>query len=83
MYQLDKFDGHRSSGNGDISSYINSYMNISEKAELIVSICHIERFSKSGIPSHNFKCPTPQAGKQGEEERQLQSVMLFTQRQSN
>ena len=33
MYLLAKFSGHRSYGNGDINSYINSYMNISEKAE--------------------------------------------------
>ena len=50
MYLLDKFGGHIFNGNGDISSYINSYMNNSEKAELTVSICHIEISSKSGIP---------------------------------
>ena len=32
-----------------MNSYISSYMNTSDKAELTTSFCHIERFSKSGI----------------------------------
>ena len=47
------FGGERSYGNGDINSYINAYMNTSEKAEFIASILRIERFSKSGISIHN------------------------------
>ena len=53
MYQLAKFGDHRSKGNGD--SYIGSYINTLEKAKLIASVQHIERFSKSGIPIYNFK----------------------------
>ena len=45
--------GHRSYVNGEISSWINSYMNTLEKAEIIVSILHIERLLKSGIPNYN------------------------------
>ena len=50
MYLLAKFGGYRTYGNGDTNSYINSYKITSEKAELAVSVHHIERFSKSGIP---------------------------------
>ena len=50
MYLFAKFSGHRSYGNGDINSWIISYMNTSKKAELTAAIRHIERFSKSGIP---------------------------------
>ena len=50
MYLLAKFGVHRSYGNGDSSSYINSYMNeYLEKTKLSASIRHIARFSKSGI----------------------------------
>ena len=38
MYLLVKFGGHRSYGNGDTNDYIHSYMNTSEKAELITLI---------------------------------------------
>ena len=50
MYLLAKFGGYRTYGNGDTNSYINSYKITSEKAEFAVSVHHIERFSKSGIP---------------------------------
>ena len=30
-------------------------MNNSKKAELTTSMCHIEKFSKSGISMHNFE----------------------------
>ena len=48
MYLLAKFGGHRSYGNEDINSYINCYMNTSEKPELTSSIRHIERLSQLG-----------------------------------
>ena len=57
MYLLVKFEGHRSYENDDINSYINAYMNISEKAELIASIYHNERFSESGMPTYIFEVP--------------------------
>ena len=41
------FGDHRSYRNGDMNSYINSYLNILEKSELTASICHIARFLKS------------------------------------
>ena len=54
---LAKFGSHRSSGNGDINSYINSYMNISGKVDLSTSFRDIKRFSKSVIPIYNFEVP--------------------------
>lgn len=42
-------------GNGVISPYVNSYMNISEKVELVASFRHIERFWKSRIPIYYSK----------------------------
>ena len=44
-----QFRSHRSYWNGDIHSYINSYMNTLEKAELTTLVCYIERFPKSVI----------------------------------
>ena len=57
MYLLVKLGGHRSCGNGNIDSYINSYMYTSAKAELTASIHHLERFSKSGIPIYISEVP--------------------------
>ena len=57
MYLLAKFGDHRSYRNGDINSYINSYIVAMEKAELTASICHIVRFLKSGIPIYNSEVP--------------------------
>ena len=57
MYLLAKFGGHRSYENGDINSFINSYMSILEKVELTTSIRYIVRFSKSGILIYNSKVP--------------------------
>ena len=57
MYMHAKFGGHMSYGNGDINSYVNCYMNISEKAERPSSIHHIERFSKSRIAIYKFRSP--------------------------
>ena len=53
MYLLARFGSHMSFGNGDINSYINSYMNNLGKAELIPSVSNIQRFLKSGIPIYN------------------------------
>ena len=53
MYLISKFGGRRFYGNVDFNSYINSYMNTSEKAKLTASVCHIERFSKSRIPIYH------------------------------
>ena len=53
MYLLVKFGDHRSNRNGDINSYIKSYMDNLETAELTASICHIGRFLKPGIPIYN------------------------------
>ena len=53
MYLLAKFGGHKSYVNRYINSYIKSYMNTSEIAELITSLRHTERFSKSGTPIYN------------------------------
>ena len=50
MYLLSKLGSDRTDGNGHINSYVKSYMNTLEKAELTDSVCHIERFLKSGIP---------------------------------
>ena len=44
MYLLANFGGQRSYGNGNINSYINPFMNSSEKAEISPSIRHIENF---------------------------------------
>ena len=49
--------GNRVYGNGDINFYINSYMNVSQKAELYVSIRHVERLSTSRIPIYTSEDP--------------------------
>ena len=54
-YLLTKFGGHRSYGSEDINHCINTYINVSEKAELATSICNIEICSKSKITIYNFK----------------------------
>ena len=53
MYLLAKFGDHRSYGNGDIHSYIKSYMGTLEKATLNASISHIARFLKLEILIYN------------------------------
>ena len=57
MYLLAKFGSYRYYGNGDINSYISSYMNTLEKAGLTASVHHIERFSKSEITIYNAEVP--------------------------
>ena len=54
---LAKFGSHRSSGNGDINSYISSYMNISGKVDFSTSFRDIKRFSESVMPIYNFEVP--------------------------
>ena len=70
---LAKFGGDRSYGNGDAISYINSYMNTLEKAELTASLRHIERFSKSVIPIYNPEVPDT-AGRKTRRRRRTQVI---------
>ena len=49
MYQPAKFGGQRSCRNGDINSYINSYLNASEKVWTHHLDPPVQRFSKSVI----------------------------------
>ena len=57
MRLLVKFGDHRSYRNGDISSYIKSYMDTFRNAELPASIPDIARFLKLGIPIYNSEVP--------------------------
>ena len=52
-----KFGDHRSYINGDINSYISSYMETLEKAKPTASVRNIGRFLKSWIKICNFKVP--------------------------
>ena len=52
-----KFGDHRSYINGDINSYISSYMETLEKAKPTASVRNIGRFLKSWITICNFKVP--------------------------
>ena len=63
MYLLAKFGDHAPSKNGDINSYIKSYTDILENAELTTSIRHIAKFLKSGIPIYNSKVSDMAGGK--------------------
>ena len=56
MHLFEKCGGHRSCENGDINSYINSYMNTLEKAEFNASVRHIENtriliYTDSEVPA--------------------------------
>ena len=81
MYLFCKVDGYWSYRNIDINSYINSYMDTLEKAELIASVCHVARFLKSGVPIYNSEVLDTAGRKtrRRSEDRQLQSVFHFTQ----
>ena len=57
MYLLAKFGDHRSYKIGDINSYINSYKNTLQKAELTASIRHIAVFLKPGKLIYNSDFP--------------------------
>ena len=57
MSLLATFGDHSSYTNRDINFYIKSYMDTLENAELTVSIRHIVRFLKSGIPIYNSEVP--------------------------
>ena len=84
MYLLAKFGDNRSHRNGNINSYISSYMDTLEKAALTASIRHIARFLKSEIPIYNSEIPLRLAEKQEakkKEHRQLLNVLSFTQTQ--
>ena len=66
----------------EMSSFINSYMNTLEKAELAASLLHSERFSKSEYRFTVLKSRTRLAEKQQQEEhRQLKTIKCFTQTQ--
>ena len=55
-------------------------MNALERAELTTLVHHIERFSKSWIVIYISKVPDMVGKKrEGEEHRQLQKVMCFTE----
>ena len=84
MYLLVKFGSHRSYGNGDMNSFISSYMNTLEKAELTSSDRHFERFPNQDyqftIPKSQTRLVKKQEEEEEEEERrQLQRIMRFTQ----
>ena len=82
MYLLVKFGSHRSYGNGDMNSFISSYMNTLEKAELTTSDRHYERFPNQDYQFTIPKSQTRLVEKREEEEeerRQLQRIMRFTQ----
>ena len=49
MYLTAKIDGSKFHRNGNINSYINSYMSTSEKTELTTSTRYIERFYKKWL----------------------------------
>ena len=57
MYLLAKSGDLRSNRKGDTNSYINSYMDILEKAELIASTTLLRPHFKSGITIYNSKVP--------------------------
>ena len=83
MYLLTKFGDHRSYRNGDINSYINSYMDTLEKVELTASIGHIAIFLKSGIPIYNSEVPTGRKTRRRRRRKkctQLQSVCASRKR---
>ena len=56
MYLLAKFDGHRSYGNGDISSYTKAYMNTLEKVNSLPRSAVLRDF-QSGKPIYSFEVP--------------------------
>ena len=57
MYLLAKFGDHSSYKNGYITSYIKSYINTLEQAELTTSVRHIARLLKSGILIYSSEVP--------------------------
>ena len=67
----------------DVNSYINSYMDILEKAELAASIRHIARLLKSVIPiyiSEVLDTAGRKTRKRRTKKKNLQSALRFTQR---
>ena len=84
MYLLAKFGDNRSHRNGNINSYISSYMDTLENVALTASIRHIARFLKSEISIYNSEIPPRLAEKQEakkKEHRQLLNVLSFMQTQ--
>ena len=76
MYLIAKFGDHRSCRKGDINSYINSYMDALEKAELTDSIRHIARFLKSGIPIYNSYVSDTAGRKTRRRRRRTQAIVM-------
>ena len=76
MYLLAKFGDHGSHRNRDMNSYIKSYMNTFEKAELTDLIRHIARLLKSGIPIYNFEV-SDTAGRKTRRRRTIATKMGF------
>ena len=70
MYMLPKFYGHFSYGNGDINSYINSYMNT------LKIRCG---FSKSKLLIYNPKVPDKADRKTTKSQRRLSVCLLNLQ----
>ena len=64
----------KSYGNEDINSYISSYINALGEAEFTVSVRHIERFSKAGIPTYNSRSPENNWQKDKKKRRRTQAT---------
>ena len=86
MYLVAKFGGHRSYGNGDTNSYINSYTNTPKKLNspprsvmLIDFQNHEYRFTIRKTCTRLVE--RQQQQQQQQQQRQLQSVIRFTQKQ--
>ena len=80
MYLLAKFGDQRSYRNGDINSYVNSYMGTLEKAEPTTSIRHIGRFLKSGILIYNSKVPDMAGRKARRRQRRRRRTQTIAKR---
>ena len=79
-----KFGNHRKIRNIDINSYIKSYMETLENAELTTLILHNARFFKSRIPIYKSEVPDTAGRKTRRRRRRTQasqSVWRFTQTQ--
>ena len=73
MYLLAKYGDCRSYRYGDINYYIKSYLDTLENAELTVSIRHIGRLLKSGIPIYNSEVPD-MTGRKTRRRRRTQAI---------
>ena len=73
MYLLAKFGDHKSYRNGDINSYIKSYMDTLGNAEFTTSIRRIARFLKTGIPIYDSEVPDT-AGRKTRKRRRKHAI---------